>query len=234
MLIPLGEKASVDDVLDKLDILFGEVSDNGMIMQEFFNAFQKSDENATTFGCRLEGMLQNAIDNGYLDRNTKNDLLRHKFWTSLSSDKLKSQTRHKYDTIRSYDRLLLEIRKVEKELSINRCSTESDKKASKAQVEKSKKVQQYGISVEDDVEKRFDRKIERLQKDLEGKIEDKFDQILKRLDSKPLDRPKENYQSRGKGRSNRGKGKFKRGYDNQVDKKSESTDSGKASQDPKG
>jgi adenine specific DNA methylase Mod len=71
MLIPLGEKASVKDILDKLDILFSEVFDNGMIMQEFFNAFQKSDENATTLSCRLESMLQNAIDNGYLDRVVK-------------------------------------------------------------------------------------------------------------------------------------------------------------------
>jgi hypothetical protein len=230
MLIPLGEKASVKDILDKLDILFGEVSDNGMIMQEFFNAFQKSDENATTFGCRLESMLQKAIDNGYLDRAAKNDLLRHKFWTSLSSDRLKSQTRHKYDTIKSYDKLLLEIRKVEKELSINRRSTESEGKTSKAHVDKSKKVQQYGISVGDDVEKRLDRKFEKLQKDLEGKIEDKFDQILKKLDSKPTNGPKENY--RGRGRF--GKGKFKRGQDNREDQKSESPDSHQAYQDPKG
>jgi hypothetical protein len=99
MLIPLGEKASVKDILDKLDILFGEVSDNGMIMEDFFIAFQKSDENATIFGCRSENMLQNAIDNGYLDRAAKNDLLRHTLCTSLSSDRLLSQTRHKYNTI---------------------------------------------------------------------------------------------------------------------------------------
>lgn len=33
MLIPLGEKATVIEILDKLNILFGEVSNNGMIMQ---------------------------------------------------------------------------------------------------------------------------------------------------------------------------------------------------------
>lgn len=35
MLIPLGEKARLRDILEKLDILFGDVSDNGMIMQKF-------------------------------------------------------------------------------------------------------------------------------------------------------------------------------------------------------
>lgn len=58
-------------------------------MQEFFNAFQLPGENVTSFGCRLETMLQNAIYNGYLDSVSKNDLLRHKFWTSLNSEKLK-------------------------------------------------------------------------------------------------------------------------------------------------
>lgn len=65
MLIPLGEKAGVKQILDKLDIFFGEIANNGMIMQEFFNAFQLPSENVTSFGCRLETMLQNAIDNGY-------------------------------------------------------------------------------------------------------------------------------------------------------------------------
>ena len=43
-------------------------------------------ECATSFGCRLESMLQNAIESGYLNKSSKNDLLRHKFWTSLSSE----------------------------------------------------------------------------------------------------------------------------------------------------
>jgi hypothetical protein len=72
---------------------------------------------------------------------------------------------------------------VEKELSINRSSTGSEGKTSKAHVDNSKKVQRYGISMGDDIEKRLDRKIEKLQKDLEGKIEDTFDQILKKLAS---------------------------------------------------
>ena len=40
MFMPLGEKARVREILDKLNILFGEVSNNGMIMQEFFNVYQ--------------------------------------------------------------------------------------------------------------------------------------------------------------------------------------------------
>ncbi|XP_033761514.1 uncharacterized protein LOC117343278 [Pecten maximus] len=94
MLIPLGSTATPTDILEKLDMLFGDISTHGMIMQEFSNCSQRPDESATNFGCRLETLLQTAIENGSLQPLSKNDFLWHKFWTSLYSDKLKSQKRH--------------------------------------------------------------------------------------------------------------------------------------------
>lgn len=202
MLIPLDEKATVIEILDKLNILFGEVSNNGMIMQEFFNTFQFEGECATSFGCRLESMLQNAIDNGYLSKSSKNDLLRHKFWTSLSSERLKSQTLHKYDTLKNYDHLLLEIRKVEKEMAINK--TPAEKVSTDF---KNSRLHQHGIAVEDEVEEKINKRIENLQTELEGKIDDKFNQILQKLDASKTD----TRQSYSRGSSNRGNGNSGRG-----------------------
>jgi len=179
MLIPLGPRVRTKDILTKLDILFGDISTNEMIMQEFFNSYQKPEETVTTFGCRLESMLQSAIDGGYLQRKAKNELLRHKFWTSLYSDKLKSQTRHKYDTIQDYDVLLRELRKIEKELSINLHGSN---------VVSSKKVHQQAVVTDSleslsSLEKKIDRKMENLEKRLNDKMDQKFDLILKKLDS---------------------------------------------------
>ena len=196
MLIPLGEKASVKQILEKLDILFGEISNNGMIMQEFFNAFQLPNECVTSFGCRLETMLQNAIDNGYLDRASKNDLLRHKFWTSLSSEKLKSQTRHKYDAIKNYDRLLLEIRRVEKEIMISSFSEKTP-------------VHQHGMTAYEDLEEKLMGKMRNIETKLEGKIDDKFNQILEKLDGNTgnvVSRPSEN---KGRSGNYRGRGAWR-------------------------
>ena len=114
-------------------------------------------------------MLQNAIDNGYLDRASKNDLLRHKFWTSLSSEKLKSQTRHKYDAIKNYDRLLLEIRRVEKEIMISSFSEKTP-------------VHQHGMTAYEDLEEKLMGKMRNIETKLVGKIDDKFNQILEKLD----------------------------------------------------
>ena len=65
--------------------------------------------------------MQNAIDKGHVDLAQRNDLLREKFYTSLYSEKLQGQTRHKYDSIFTYETLLMETRAVEHELSLVSC-----------------------------------------------------------------------------------------------------------------
>ncbi|KAK6183272.1 hypothetical protein SNE40_010783 [Patella caerulea] len=75
-------------------------------MQKFYTETQKGGESMTSFGCRLESLLQIAVANGHVGIAAKDDMLRSKFWTGLRNEALKSQTRHKYDTARCYDDLL--------------------------------------------------------------------------------------------------------------------------------
>ena len=56
-LISLGEHATSQQILDKLEILFGEVSTNESVMQTFYNASQKVSENVIAYGCWLEALL---------------------------------------------------------------------------------------------------------------------------------------------------------------------------------
>ena len=86
-------------------------------MQIFYSASQKEGESVTAYGCRLENILQMAVQNDHISGNAKDDMLRSKFWAGLRSDKLKNQTRHKYDSIKSYDLLLKEIRAVDLEIN---------------------------------------------------------------------------------------------------------------------
>ena len=116
-LIPLGEEATSDSMIAKLDTLFGHVRSNESVMQNFYSATQREGETVTAFGCRLESMLQVAIQNGHISISARDDMLRSKFWTGLRSEKLKSQTRHKYDNILSYELLLREIRAVDMEIN---------------------------------------------------------------------------------------------------------------------
>ncbi|PJE78475.1 hypothetical protein CI610_02588 [invertebrate metagenome] len=139
--------------------------------------------------------------------------MRHKFWTSLRSDKLKSQTRHKYDTITSFNELLREIRIVEKELNIS----------STAGASQPKKGHQHAISVESDpqiasvteMEDKFVKKLESLEQK-NSQLESKLDKILNKLGSQSTsdkaDAGQRSGQNKGRGRGgynkSRGRGKW--------------------------
>jgi hypothetical protein len=113
----LGEKATLSDILNKLDTLFGNVSTNESVMQSFYSESQKPSENVTSYGCRLETLLQVAVERGHVSHSSRNDMLRSKFWTGLHDEKLKLLTSHKFDAISNYNRLLREVRAAEQELS---------------------------------------------------------------------------------------------------------------------
>ena len=109
MVIPLGQSATTDDILTKLDIMFSDASTKEDLMTEFFNSHQFSSESVTAYACRLETLLQSIITKGQLPGVARNDILRHKLWTGLHSDVLKLQTRHCYDTLQDYNLLLREL-----------------------------------------------------------------------------------------------------------------------------
>ena len=120
MLIPLGEDASVNDVIGKLDDFYGNVSSAETILQSFYSDNQKEDESGATFGSRLEQTLSKAIRYGHMELAPRDSMLRSKFWTGLRSQQLRNSTRYLYDTYKDFPSLLRKIRKVEQE---DFCST---------------------------------------------------------------------------------------------------------------
>ena len=122
MLIPLGETATVDDILRKLDGFFGNVATIQTLMQSFYSDCQKDDESIVTFGSRLDRTLSRAIASGHIDSVAKNTMLCSKFWTGLKSEALKNSTRYLYSNASDFQTLLIEIRKVELEMSSSKTS----------------------------------------------------------------------------------------------------------------
>lgn len=115
MLVSLGEQATVKDILHKLDGFYGNVSTSETLIQSFYNDYQKDTESIVTYGSRLEQTLSRAIRCGHADFAAKDAMLRSKFWTGLKSQELKNSTRHLYDSVKDFQVLLREIRKVEQE-----------------------------------------------------------------------------------------------------------------------
>ena len=207
MVIPLGQNASLDEILAKLDVMFADAASQEDLIAEFFNSNQKPSESVTAFACRLETLLQSIISKGQLPCLAKNDLLRHKFWTGLQSESLKLNTRHKYDSVMDYNLLLKEVRKVEKELS-NTYMTMPQSQLSFKGISNSaeaKQVRHTPLAAESSVDTRFtslEKKMVELEQHLDRKIDQKFDQILARLDaSQPLNHdPSFPFQSHNRGR----------------------------------
>ena len=103
LLIPLGEDASVDELLDKLDGFYGNVSTTETIIQSFYNDFQKENESVATFGSRLEQTLSRTIRYGHMELSAKDSMLRSKGHLCLRrEDSLKNKYNTKYYKIYFY------------------------------------------------------------------------------------------------------------------------------------
>ena len=81
----------------------------------FYSDYQKDNESLVAYGSRLEQTLSKAIRYGHIELAAKDAILRSKFWTGLKSQELRNSTRHLYDSVKDFQLLLKEIRKVEKE-----------------------------------------------------------------------------------------------------------------------
>ena len=67
------------------------------------------------YASRLEDTLSKAIKCGHIDIVAKDALLGSKFWTGLCNVQLKQSTGHLFDTIKNFESLLRNIRKVQQE-----------------------------------------------------------------------------------------------------------------------
>ena len=113
MLIPVGENATVHEILEKG--FYGLVSSGATVMQTFYNDFQKDSESIVLYGTRLEQTLSRAVTYGHIELAATNSILRSKFCTGLRSQQLKNSTRHLYDASIDFQSLLKEIGKAESE-----------------------------------------------------------------------------------------------------------------------
>lgn len=158
LLVPLGENATVTDIINKLDGFYGNVSSGETLIQTFYNDFQKESESIVEYGSRLEQTLSRAIKYGHIDFVAKDAMLRSKFWTGLRSQQLKNSTRHLYDSVKDFQSLLREVRKVEQEDA-----------NSNRPVTKQKTAQQHNVQVSDE------------SSDMNLKLSKQMDELMSRM-----------------------------------------------------
>ena len=157
VLLPMGSGASVDEILVRLEGVFGNVATPMSILQEFYTAYQKQDESVAAWGLRLEEILQRAQEKGQLRIEEKDELLRNKFWRSLKSERLKSATRLHFHTIKSFDLLRQKVRAEEYEMKINSAAQQHVIKTEKSEASSSSTESKMDLLLErmSDLEKKM-------------------------------------------------------------------------------
>lgn len=118
VVMPLGTSATVEEMLVKLEKIFGNVASGESILQSFYLASQRADESVAAWGLRLEEILQVAIKKGHIEPEKRNGMLRSKFWKALKSEKLKNATRVYFETTYDFENLRREVRAEEHEMKL--------------------------------------------------------------------------------------------------------------------
>ena len=110
----LGHNVSVKQIVAKFDGVYGVVETGEETLAEFYSTKQHKSEDVSTWGCRLEGMLERVTDAGAIGAKDTNEMLRKRFWSGLLP-KLKEASRHKFDVTKDFDRLRVIVRSIEQE-----------------------------------------------------------------------------------------------------------------------
>ena len=100
----MGLNASIDDIMTKLEGIFGTVEDSESLLSTFYSAQQLPDEKVSIWGCRLEDLLDRALQDQAVSRKSIYDMLKVTFWSGLL-DHIKEGNRHLRNTVSDFDQL---------------------------------------------------------------------------------------------------------------------------------
>ena len=115
VLLAMGSDVSVQQLLEKLDVRFGDVRPSDMTLEQFFTARQLPTESVSAWGCRLEDLLSRVTDSRSAVAAWA--MLHSRYWSGLYSDKIRNALHHHFDEGSDFEALLRQARILEQEPS---------------------------------------------------------------------------------------------------------------------
>ena len=133
VIFTLGAEATICQIKEKLESVFGNVFSDECILQEFYTASKKAGESVTLWGIRIEEILQKAVQKVHaVTADKKDKMLKERFWHGLSSIELQNSTSVHYHASISFEMLHRKVRteeyQVENRNTIKIINKESDRK----------------------------------------------------------------------------------------------------------
>lgn len=158
----VGLQASVKDILQKMDCVYGIVQPRDILLKKFYNATQDDNEDVATWSCRVQELYDDAISTTDTEKN--DETLRTIFWSGLRQP-LKDITGHLFEKYNDFDGLLKVVRRSEQEhkgKASSKCNTGSSKVVVVAEEQDGIKgmIQQMGATLKSvvDWQKKYDDK----------------------------------------------------------------------------
>lgn len=109
-----GLDKSIDELLATLDSVYGNVDNKEQLLQDFYSAKQKEDEDVTSWSNRLQEIIGRGVDKGLIQQAEVNNMLHNMLYTGLRQE-LKDVSGHKFDSIKDFNRLRVELRRIERD-----------------------------------------------------------------------------------------------------------------------
>lgn len=116
VLFNIGPSAKADDIVKRLESVYGNVASGEAVLQEFYTVHQEENESVTDWGLRLEQILQRAKEKGHVNEERKDQMLRDKFWRSLYDQNLKNATKIYHQSLTNFEKLQQKVRAEEYEM----------------------------------------------------------------------------------------------------------------------
>ena len=218
----MGPKAKPEQMISRLESIFGNVASGEAVLQEFYTAEQRQDESTVDWGLRLENVLQRAIEKNHVTGD-KNEMLKSKFWRSLYNQDLKNATKMYKESIHDFEVFRKKVREEEYEMKkvVTRQTDQRQNKGRQAA------QHQPVINVTEDQVEVLKDLVERMTS-LEQNYQQRYQGYGRGQ--------KRGRRGRGHGRRGRGRGgdNYEEGQGLQSDKKEDTDKNQSANQNPSG
>ena len=119
VIVTLGPKVTNQEIIDKLESVFGNVATGASIMQEFYTAAQNADESVTLWGIRIEQIVQRAVEKGYISPEQKDTMLKDRFWWYLRNVDLRNTSKIHYVQAENFDMLRSKVKAEEHAMAVH-------------------------------------------------------------------------------------------------------------------
>ena len=114
VLLHMGESVKIDEVIEKMDKVFGNILPSEAVLEQFYSAKQLAAESVAVWACRLEDILS-KLKTPLFSKDVTKSMLKTKFYSGLRPGCLKNALRHSFDGGSNYDDLLVAARVAELE-----------------------------------------------------------------------------------------------------------------------